>query len=364
MRTALVIGGSGPTGPHIVAGLVARGFRVTTLNRGVHPHDHGPGVEAIVADPHFADPFRHALGTRDFDVTIATYGRLAMVAEALAGRTGRMIAAGGFALYRGWHDPAANRPAGLPLPTPETASLVTGPAESRFAALIAAAERAVFAHHPDATVFRYPYVYGPRQVVPREWSIVRRVQDGRRTMLLVHGGRALITHGFAENVAHALMLALDRPAASAGKAYNLGDEQQFDQRQIVEIAGHALGVTLDVVTLPDTAAGRALATLKTRDHKLMDCRMIQADLDYRDVVPPLEAMLATVRHYADHPLERDGAIERSMMDAFDYPAEDRAIAAARSYADALEATGAREVAFVHPYAHPREHRIGRDERGR
>ena len=27
---------------------------------------------------------------------------------------------------------------------------------------------------------RYPYAYGPYQLVPREWSVVRRVLDGRR----------------------------------------------------------------------------------------------------------------------------------------------------------------------------------------
>jgi nucleoside-diphosphate-sugar epimerase len=48
-RTALVIGGTGPTGPHIVAGLEARGFAVTILHTGRHelaeldhlPHLHG-----------------------------------------------------------------------------------------------------------------------------------------------------------------------------------------------------------------------------------------------------------------------------------------------------------------------------------
>ena len=53
---ALVIGGGGPTGPAIVSGLKARGYAVTTLSRGVHPVDHGPGVEQIKADPHFAEP--------------------------------------------------------------------------------------------------------------------------------------------------------------------------------------------------------------------------------------------------------------------------------------------------------------------
>ena len=33
---ALLIGGTGPTGPHIAAGLARRGYEVTILHRGVH----------------------------------------------------------------------------------------------------------------------------------------------------------------------------------------------------------------------------------------------------------------------------------------------------------------------------------------
>jgi nucleoside-diphosphate-sugar epimerase len=361
---ALVIGGGGPTGPHIVRGLRDRGFSVTTLSRGAHPYDHGAGVEMLVGDPHFEEPLSAALVGRNFDATIATYGRLSVVAKVLAGRTGRLIAAGGFAAYRGWHSPAANFPAGLPLPTTERATLVTDPIENRFAAKIAAAEATLFTHHPSATVFRYPYVYGPRQVSPKEWSIVRRVLDGRRTMLLVSGGRALITHGYSEHIAHTLLLALDNEKVAAGKAYNCGDDQQFDQRQIVEIAARALGVELDIVSLPDTAAGRALATLKTTDHKLMDTSAIRVELGYRDLVPPADALLQTIRYYADHPLERGGSIELSMMDQFDYAAEDRAISAARQYRTALDAIAPEQVAFVHPYAHPKTPGLARDERGR
>ena len=50
------------------------------------------------------------------------------------------------------------------------------------------ADRA-FRQSPEeiAAHFRYPYVYGPHQVVPREWSIVRRVLDGRRRIVLADG---------------------------------------------------------------------------------------------------------------------------------------------------------------------------------
>lgn len=364
MKTALVIGGGGPTGPHIVQGLRERGYRVAVLSRGVHPVDLPDDVERIIADPHFMEPLREAIGTRSFELLVASYGRLGIVAEAFAGRVGRFIGVGGFVGYRGFYAPETTRPSGLPIPTPEDWPLVTDPNESRFAALVAAAEAAVLRHHPAATLFRYPYVYGPRQLVPREWSVVRRVLDGRRTMVLINGGMGLLSHGYAENIAHAVMLAVDNPAVSAGKAYNCGDEVQLDLRQFVEIAGDALGVKLEIASVPDTPSTRLAALAPLTDHKLMDLHRIRSELGYRDVVPTVEAVKRTVLWYRDHPLERGGEIEQRMLDVFDYDAEDRMIALAREFAERVSAQEVTPMDNAHPYAHPKTAGAGRDHRGR
>jgi len=87
--------------------------------------------------------------------------------------------------------------------------------------LLATTEQAVLRCHPDGAVFRYPYVYGPyHQLIPREWSIIRRIQDRRHHILLPDDGLILMTHGYAENLAHAVLLAVDQPKASAGQIYN------------------------------------------------------------------------------------------------------------------------------------------------
>ena len=61
-------------------------------------------------------------------------------------------------------------------------------AEHRFSYLIASTEQAVLAAHPRGAVYRYPYVYGPYQLVPREWCVIRRVLDRRPFMILADGG--------------------------------------------------------------------------------------------------------------------------------------------------------------------------------
>ncbi len=365
-QTALVIGGSGPTGPHIVEGLRARGFSVSVLNRGVHPYPWPRDVEPIVADPHFAEPLATALQDRCFDVAIATYGRLRVTAQALAGRTGHFIAVGGTVGYRGYLDPAENFPPGMALPVREQASLA-GPGDHEFERQVASAEHALFDAHPEATLLRYPYVYGPRQVTPREWSLVRRVLDGRRVVLAMHGGLGLTTHIYAQNAAHALLLAVDRRDVAAGKAYNCADDEQYDQRQVIAIGARALGVEMEVIAVPDAGQVRRALIQPVPHHIFCDASAIRTELGYRDVVPAAEAIARTVLWYRDNPLEYGGEYEQRRTDVFDYEAEDRLIALTREYMRAVEQVEFRALHAnyaQHPYAHPKAQRQGRDEKGR
>ena len=93
-------------------------------------------------------------------------------------------------------------------------------------------------------------MYGPYQLVPREWSIIRRILDKRKFILLPDDGLALMTHGYAENLAHAVLLAVDQPQASAGQAYNCGDEIQFTMRQLVEVIARTMNYQLEIVNVP------------------------------------------------------------------------------------------------------------------
>jgi nucleoside-diphosphate-sugar epimerase len=365
-QTALVIGGSGPTGPFIVEGMRQRGFRVSVLSRGVHNYPFPGDVERIVGDPHFAEPLAAALGQRRFDIVIATYCRLKVTSRLLAGRTGHFLAVGGCAAYRGFTDPADVWPRGQLAPVPETAPLCAE-GDHRFGVKIVEAEQALFDHHPDGTLFRYPYVYGPRQIAPREWSIVRRVRDGRRTIVVLNGGMTLLSHHYSENAAQAVLLAVDKHEAAAGKAYNCADDQQVDQRQLIEIAARALGVELEIVSIPDVDSAKGALIQYQPYHYLADTSLIRSDLGYRDVVGPVEAITRTVQWYRDNPLEYGGEYEQRRLDVFDYAAEDKLIALARAFEQSVGEVRLRaqhENYAPHPYAHPKQHREGRDERGR
>ena len=337
---ALVIGGTGPTGVHVVRGLVERGAEVTIMHRGLHERiETPPQVVHLHCDPYEEGDLASVFTGATFDVVIAMYGRLRRIAELAVGHCGQFVSVGGVPAYRGWMNPWLDEPVGLPLPIGEDAPTVMTPEEDEKGYRIVRTETAVFAHHATAAHFRYPYVYGPYQLVPREWSIVRRILDGREEIVVADEGLTLHHHGFTENVAHALLLAVDRPDAAAGKIFNCGDEEVLSVHQVIELVAAALDHRLDIVSMPYEVAvpARPLMTQPLPTHRVLDLSRVRHDLGYRDVVPARDAIAHTARWLAEHPCEPGGPEETVLTDPFDYAAEDALIAAWRRALDGMAA---------------------------
>ncbi|MBM3671047.1 MAG: NAD-dependent dehydratase [Actinobacteria bacterium] len=338
MDKALVVGGTGPTGMPIVRGLIDRGYAVTILHRGQHERDETPAeVEHLHCDPYDEASLAEGLGSSTFDVTLVMYGRLRAAARLLEGRTGQFLSVGGVPAYRGWMNPWLHDPAGLPVPVAEDAATVTEPGEDEKGYRIVRTEEAVFEHHPTAAHFRYPYVYGPLQLAPREWCIVRRVLDGRDRIVVADDGLTLHHHGFTENLAHAVLLAVANPDAAAGLVFNVGDEEVLTVRQVVELVAAALGHHFEIVSMPFDLAvpARPLLAQPLPTHRVLDLTRVRTVLGYRDVIPARDAIGVTARWLADHPHAPGEMEEQVLTDPFDYAAEDRLIDAWSHARDAV-----------------------------
>ena len=327
----LVIGGTGPTGPHVVNGLIETGCTVTILHTGAHEVDTIPSsVEHIHTNPFDVQAVEEALGGRTFDLVYAMYGRLRDLARFFEGRCGRMLAVGGVPVYRGFALPQQNRPAGMLVPVRETAERAVDDANVKVARIVQT-EDTFFSHHPNGTLFRYPLIYGPGQINPREWLIVRRILDGRRRIVVAYGGLTLRSAGYGPNVSHALVLAAGLADAAAGKAYNVGDELTLTARQTIELIAEALDCEMEIVNLPAELAtpARPFLSAETTLHKFTGVDAIRHDLGYRDPVPAPEAIRRTARYLMANPVERGSVTEMRLQDPFDYEAEDRLIEAYR-----------------------------------
>jgi nucleoside-diphosphate-sugar epimerase len=366
---ALVIGGTGPTGPHLVNGLIERGYEVSILHRGTHDSDLiPPTVERIIGDPHFRETLRDALGERTFDLVVATYGRIRYIAEEVVGRTGRFVAIGGPPSYRGMFVADANHPPGMPVPTAEDATRVAGEDEFRFGYLIRLTEDAVFERHAAghyvATMFRYPLVYGRGALGSCVWQVVERALDGRPHIVLPDGGQPIVTRGYAPNMAHAVLLSVDQPERSGGQIYNCGDLEQFSLAAWVQLICAELGHEMEIFGVPADLAWSTHELMPLQSaplHQLFDLHKVRHELGYSDVVPARQAIAEVVRWHLAHPGPRRGG---RPGDPLNYRAEDEQVAIMRDTRARLAAVDHSTQEVHHPYPHPKEAGLARDHRRR
>jgi nucleoside-diphosphate-sugar epimerase len=277
----LLIGGTGPTGPAIARGLEARGFDITVLHSGKHEVPEVAHLRHLHGDAFSDDGLRAVLGDETFDVAIANYGRLRAIADVLHGRVGRLLSIGGAPVYRGFFDPAVHQPPGLPVPTREDADLATE-ADDGKSYRIGRTEQLLFDKHPTATHFRYPYVYGPRQLAPREWCVVRRILDRRPFLVLPDDGLSLIPFGYVDNLAHAMMLAIDQPERSMGQIFNCGDDENLTIRQVAEIITDELAHDWELLSMPARFAipARPLMMNHRTTHRVVDTTKLRTEFGY------------------------------------------------------------------------------------
>ena len=322
-ETALVVGGTGPTGPSIVRGLEKRGMQVTVFHTGRHELDEVAHVEHLHGDPFSTEGIADTLGDRTFDVVVACYGRLRTLAEHLSGRCGRFVSVGGVPAYRGYFDPTRFEPVGLPIPTAEGAPLSTTDDDGK-SYRVARTEELLFEHQPQAIHLRYPFVYGPRQIAPLEWSIIRRVLDGRPAIIVPEGGMMAETRSYSENAAHVVLLAVDTPAAG-GRCFNVGDEESLTTSQRIRLICAELGHDIEIVGMPTHLAlpARPLMMQVEPGHRILDLSATRDVLGYRDLVPARTAVGLTARWLSENPPEPGGTAERILEDPFDYGREDR-----------------------------------------
>lgn len=335
--TALVVGGTGPTGPPLVEGLLARGYEVTVFHTGRHELPDGPDVPHLHGDPFSAEGIADALGERRFDVVVATYGRVRLLAEHLAGRCGQLVVVGGIPVYDGYVNPGDRHPTGVSMPVQEVSHPLV-PADDRRVsgyrvAPIRRTEDAVFALAADgafrATYLRYPTVYGPRNPHAWEWSVVRRVLDERPWMILSDDGRGIHSRVGARNAAHALLCAVDHPDAGDGRAYNVADDELVSIRQWAELVADLAGRRLPIRSLPGELPSPGWHVIafgyQGTPSCVLDTQRIRDDLGYRPIVGLHEGLEETVAWMLEH---RDTlADEATIVDPFDYAAEDRLVAA-------------------------------------
>ena len=346
-----MLGGTGPSGPHIVEGLLERGFDVTMLHSGCHEVDFiTDRVRHLHANAFEIAEVANAIGKDSFDLAIVTYGRLREIATLLRGRVGKFISVGAFAAYRGAVALDDDWPSGTHVPFRENSALASTSAGGGKLARILESENAVFDNHPLATHLRYANVYGPRHPVPVEWTIVRRAIDRRAHLILPGDGLTIRSRIFAVNAAHAVMCVLDRPSAAQGEIFNVADEWSPTLRQLIDVISKALKHQFNYVSMPYNFAAPAHPMFMVGDpgHRISAPDKAIHVLGYRDKIPVETAITQTTLWLERNPPSAE-AIAR-LGDRFDYGQEDKLISAWQAATAAFDPVGGSEPAYVPRYA--------------
>ncbi len=192
--------------------------------------------------------------------------------------------------------------------------------------------------------------------------MVKRALDGRRTLIVADGGRTVESAAFVENVAHAVLLAVDHIDVSAGRAYNVADDELLSRVQIADVVADELGHEFEMINLPHELARPAYPTLShhSTQHRVVDTSRIRTELGYRDLVAPVEALRQTVRWQAKHLPAQHDHLKKMLQDPFDYAVEDRLADLHRQFVtDARAVEFEREPGYSVAYYGPLENPAGR-----
>ena len=334
----LLIGGNGFIGPHVAAALERDGHDVVLFHR--RPSANAARRE-IVGDRQRIYEHRDQLRALGADVVvdlILSSGRQAReLIEVFRGAARRIVAISSCDVYRACGVLHGSEPGPLePLPLTESSALrsklqtypperirmlqqVFGWLDDEYDKI--PVEREILADpRLPGTVLRLPMVYGPGDALHRLMPIVKRVADGRRVILLEEKlARWRAPRGYVENVAAAIVLAATDDRA-AGRIYNVGEKENLSELEWAQRVAAVAGWTGEFVLLPaDRMPAHLLMPGNTEQHWSTDTTRIRTELGYREPIAQEEAIQRTIEWERANPTS-------SSPHAFDYPAEDAALA--------------------------------------
>jgi nucleoside-diphosphate-sugar epimerase len=336
----LVIGGTGFIGRHVVLRLVDGGREVMIFHRGDTVADLPPNTVRTSGDRRdirsFTSEFKRFAPDAVLDMICYTEQEAQSLISVLESVCQRVVVASSMDVYRNYGR-LLRLEAGPPDPHPLTEDSPLRESECPHRAIANSprdfaatyekrhVER-VLASAPSfrATILRLPAVYGPGDKYHRTFEYLKRMDDGRQTILLEESrARWPWTRGYVENVADAIALAVldDR---AAGRVYNIGEADALTEAQWVRSIGRAAGWNGEVVTLTEELLPPHLAAPYNFAHHLnCDTSKIREELGYAERVSRDEAMKKTVAWQRAHPPNQGDAV------LFDYEAEDAVLAELR-----------------------------------
>ena len=298
----LVLGGTGLTGPHVVRRLHQLGHEVTVYHRGQHAAHLPQGVR-VLRGAFYRLP--EELRSPAPDVVVHMWAMTEAIGKGFVqhfrGAAGRAVVISSADVYRAYgrlqrleSGSAGEIPIGEDGPLRETLFPYRGMMKEdspdwmrQYDKILV--ERAVMGH-PDlpSTILRYPAVYGAGDSYHRFRAWIHKMESGGDMQVQDAYARWRWTHGYVENVAEAVVLAVADERAT-NRIYNVGEAETPTIAERIEELGRAAGWQGRVVPAPIEELPHDFA-----HHLVVDTTRIRQELGYAEVVGREEGLARTI----------------------------------------------------------------------
>ena len=336
----LVIGGTRFMGPLVVRSLNDLGHEVIVFHRGRTPADLPSSVKEIVGNRRplalFADELRRVEPDIVLDMIPVIEQDAQEVMSTFRGIARRVVAISSQDVYRAFgrvnhkeSGPVEPGPISEDSPLRENLYPYRGQAPRNedqkqwmddYDKILV--ERVVM-ENPElpGTILRLPAVYGPGDYQHRLFAWLKRMDDKRPAILLDEKeAQWRWTHGYVENVADAIVLAVTDERARE-RIYNVGEPFTDTMAERIRKIGEVAGWNGNIVLAPQGKLPEPLRWgINAEQNIVVDSSRIREELAYSERVAPDETFKRTIDwERANPPAEIDPK-------DFDYTAEDAILA--------------------------------------
>src|SRR6266576_3744993 len=333
----LVIGGTNFMGPFVIRSLSEQAHEVTVFHRGQTRTDLPRGVSEILGDRQSLDEYAVQLQRLVPEVVLDmipfTEQDALEIMSSFTGTAHRLVAISSQDVYRAFGRVNGKETGPLEsIPITEESALRQNLYPYRgetprnqddpkrwqddYDKILV--ERVVMNNENlPGTILRLPMVYGPGDYQHRLFSYLKRMDDKRLAILLDEAeAQWRWTHGYVENVADAIALAVTDERA-AGRIYNVGEPFTFTMAEWISKIGQAAGWSGRVMLVPRGRLSEPLrGGINAEQDIVVDSSRIRKELGYVERVGLDEALRRTIAWEQAHPPEKVNPKE------FDYDVDD------------------------------------------
>jgi nucleoside-diphosphate-sugar epimerase len=333
----LVIGGtSGFVGTQVIKRLTELGHEISVFHRGQTNTDLPISVYHILGDreklPDYSEEFKRFAPQLVLDMYLRFEHEAVMLMQTFRGIAGRVVAISSQDVYRTY---------GILWRREDTEPNTTPIVEDAPLRSVLYPYRPIAKDENDplynydkipvehivmsntdlfGTVLRLPATYGTGDKQHRLFEYLKRMDNGRPFIILEENeAKWRWTHGYVENVADAIVLAIiDQWAAN--RIYNAGEEDALTRAEWIKLIGQIAGWRGEVIALPKDRLPEHLKSPTGYGYDLyVDTTRIRKELGYKERVSREEGLEETIAW------ERANPSAEIDLSQFDYEREDASV---------------------------------------